>query len=53
MKKKVDYIIHRESLMISLLSYNFSTEEDLKASNYLFDDLGNEVEHFFDVSMYR
>ncbi len=58
-EKKVDslfgevlYIIHRESLMISLLSVNFATEEDLKASNYLFDDLGNEAEHFFDMAMY-
>ena len=57
--KKVDslfgeilFIIHRESLMISLLNVNFATEKDLEDSSYLFEDLGPKRAYMYDLALY-
>ena len=58
-EKKVDslfgevlYILHRESLMISLLSVNFATEQDLMQASYLFEELGEQRSYFYEMSLY-
>ena len=57
--KKVDsffgeilFIIHRESLMISLLNVNFATEKDLEEASYLFEDLGPQRAYMYDLALY-
>jgi len=57
--KKVDslfgeilFIIHRESLMISLLNVSFATEKDLEESSYLFEDLGPQRAYMYDLALY-
>jgi len=57
--KKVDslfgeilFIIHRESLMISLLNVNFATEKDLEEASYLFEDLGPKRAYMYDLALY-
>ena len=57
--KKVDslfgeilFIIHRESLMISLLNVNFATERDLEEASYLFEDLGPQRAYMYDLALY-
>ena len=57
--KKVDslfgeilFIIHRESLMISLLNVNFATEKDLEDASYLFEDLGPQRAYMYDLALY-
>ena len=57
--KKVDslfgetlFIIHRESLMKSLLNVNFATEKDLEEASYLFEDLGPQRAYMYDLALY-
>ncbi len=57
--KKVDslfgevlYIIHRESLMISLLKVDFANEDDLKKSTYLFEQLNDKSSQMYDLALY-
>ena len=57
--KKVDslfgevlFIIHRESLMISLLNVNFATEDDLREASYLFEDLGPQRAYLYDLALH-
>ena len=57
--KKVDslfgeilFIIHRESLMISLLNVNFASEKDLEEASYLFEDLGPKRAYMYDLALY-
>ena len=57
--KKVDslfgeilFIIHRESLMISLLNVNFATEKDLEEASYLFEDLGPQRAYMYDLALH-
>jgi len=46
------YIIHRESLMISLLNVNYATKEDLYNSTFLFENLKDpkEENRLFEVA---
>ena len=57
--KKVDslfgevlYVLHRESLMISLLSVNYADEKDLENSVYLFDQLGDESNYMYQMALH-
>lgn len=57
-EKKVDslfqeilYILHRESLLISLLKVDFSKEDDLKNSIYLFENIGEEASSIYQTCL--
>ncbi|MCQ2817206.1 MAG: DUF4821 domain-containing protein, partial [archaeon] len=57
-EKKVDslfgevlYIIHRESLMISLLKVDYATEADLKNGCYLFDQI-NDADYMYSLALH-
>ena len=57
--KKVDslygevlYIIHRESLMISLLTVNYADEKDLQKASYLFEQLNGESDLMYQMALH-
>ena len=57
--KKVDslfgevlYVLHRESLMISLLTVNYATEKDLENSVYLFEQLNEQSNYMYQMSLH-